>query len=97
MKIEILEIAGFVSALKALRLPNKLEQRSATGFHLIEDFEGTCMIECKWHACIHSHDIKLMKTLQRKGDSHAKVLRGIEVWIDITFPIYFMVEFDTYI
>ena len=96
MKIEILEIAGFVSALKALRLPHKLEQRSATGFNLIEDYEGTCMIECKWYAWIHSHDIKLMKALQRKGDSHAKTLRGIEVWIDITFPIYFMVEFDTY-
>ena len=64
MKIEILEIAGFVAALKALRLPHKLEQRSATGFHLTEDYEGTCTIEGKWHAWIHSHDIKLMKTLQ---------------------------------
>lgn len=96
MKIEILEVAGFHAALRALRLPHKLEQRSATGFILTEDYEGTCTINGKWWAWIHPNDIKLMKALQRKGDSHAKVLRGIEVWIDITFPIYFMVEFDTY-
>ena len=96
MKIETIEIAGFVAALRALRIPNKLEPRSYTSFKLEEDYKGTCTIKGIWDTWIESSDIKLMSALERKGDSHAKVLRGIEVWIDITFPIYFMVEFDTY-
>lgn len=96
MKIETIEIAGFVAALRALRIPNKLEPRSYTSFKLEEDYKGTCTIKGTWNVWIESSDIKLMSALERKGDSHAKVLRGIEVWVDIAFPIYFMVEFDTY-
>lgn len=41
-------------------------------------------------------DIALMQTLIKRGDEHAKVLRGILVWAKITTPIYVARELETY-
>ena len=32
----------------------------------------------------------------RQGDEHAKVLRGINVWAEITAPVYWWAELETY-
>jgi hypothetical protein len=93
MKIKTLEIAGLVGTLEALRLPFKLEPRSILDFSYDSTsvyFNTDCNCE------IHPKDISLLKSLIKKGDEHAKVLRGIEVWAKIDMPLYFMVEFDTY-
>jgi len=42
------------------------------------------------------NDIKLMRMLAKAGSSHAKFRRMIMVSIDITAPLYFWKEFDTY-
>jgi len=41
-------------------------------------------------------DVKLLSNLILSGDSHAKVARMINVYIEITAPRYFYQEFDTY-
>ncbi|MBR5823753.1 MAG: hypothetical protein IKY67_06390 [Paludibacteraceae bacterium] len=41
-------------------------------------------------------DLKLMQTLAKAGDDHAKYLRMINVTCDITAPLYWWKEFDTY-
>ena len=41
-------------------------------------------------------DLILMQTLAKRGDEHAKVVRGIMVWAKITAPVYFWAEAETY-
>ena len=41
-------------------------------------------------------DIHLMQTLVKRGNEHAKVVRGIMVWAKITAPVYWWCEEETY-
>ena len=99
MKIETIEIAGLAGALTALRLPFGKEVRShiesQIGFHPSEfgenpSFGGSSII------VIDPKDLTLMQTLVKRGDEHAKVVRGIMVWAKITAPVYWWCEEETY-
>ena len=46
--------------------------------------------------CTDPKDIALMSTLVKRGDEHAKVVRGIMVWARITAPVYWWCELETY-
>jgi hypothetical protein len=46
--------------------------------------------------CIGENDLALMKKLVRAGSDHRKFLRQIMVSMDITAPLYWWKEFDTY-
>ena len=41
-------------------------------------------------------DLNLLKRLRKAGTDHRKYLRMIPVWMDITAPLYWWKEFDTY-
>lgn len=45
---------------------------------------------------IGKNDLKLMQSLVRAGSDHAKFLRMIHVTVDITAPLYWWKEYDTY-
>ena len=45
---------------------------------------------------IEDKDLTLMQTLVKRGDEHAKVIRGIMVWAKITAPVYWWAEAETY-
>ena len=45
---------------------------------------------------IEDKDLTLMQTLVKRGDEHAKVVRGIMVWARITAPVYWWCEEETY-
>ena len=45
---------------------------------------------------IDKKDLTLMQTLVKRGDEHAKVVRGINVWAKITAPVYWFIEQETY-
>ena len=45
---------------------------------------------------IEDKDLTLMQTLVKRGDEHAKVVRGIIVWAKITAPVFFWIEAETY-
>ena len=98
LKIETLEIAGFASALQALRLPFGKECRS----EITNDFYGWVdEPEIKnWRfessGIINEKDLQLMSTLVKRGDEHAKALRGIVVYAQIEAPVWFYRELETY-
>lgn len=52
--------------------------------------------ECFEYAFIGPNDMKLAQTLIKGGSEHRKFLRQIFVSVDITAPIYFFKQFDTY-
>ena len=45
---------------------------------------------------LNNDDKKLLSTLVKRGDEHAKVLRGVVVWCEINAPLYWWKEMDTY-
>lgn len=99
INIKTLEIAGFRSALEALRLPFGKECRSNTEFVIMVDEEGVVddnNIITGTSVKIDPKDLHLMSTLIKRGDEHAKVVRGIMVWVEIDAPRYWWQEADTY-
>ena len=45
---------------------------------------------------VYNDDYKLLLRLIKKGDSHGKVARMIQVWLDFTAPRFWWAEMDTY-
>ena len=95
MKIELLEISGMVSALKALRLPYNKEPMSEIG-HTLFARDGVFSQLNRIDFDPEGKDISLMQKLIISGDEHAKPLRGILAYLDITAPIDWWVEAETY-
>ena len=99
IRINTLEIAGFAGALKALRLPFGREMKSNIETYNIPDnsrLEASYLWESNTKIDIDKKDLALMQTLIKRGDEHAKVMRGIIVWAEITAPIYWWCEEETY-
>ena len=94
MKIETLEIAGLVSAFKALRLSYGKEERSRSQVDFREVGKGSA--EQYWAVDVDPRDMELLQKLVRAGDEHAKVLRGVVVWARVTAPVYWWCEQETY-
>ena len=95
MKIELLEISGMVSALKALRLPYNKEPMSEIEYSRYANgdiFRQQHRIDFD----LEGKDIALIQKLIISGDEHAKPLRGILAYLDITAPIDWWVEAETY-
>lgn len=99
-EIRTLEIAGFVSAVSALRLPFKKECRSdVSSFQMIDDtcvFDDSLFIKYGSSVNINEKDMHLMSVLVKRGDEHSKVLRGLIVYAEINAPIWFYREMETY-
>ena len=105
MKIETIEIAGLAGALTALRLPFGKEVRSGIVakntllWHINTDdksWAGNTYEIPGNHIGVDFKDLTLMPTLVKRGDEHAKVVRGINVWAKITAPVYWWCEEETY-
>lgn len=98
LSVKTLEIAGIASVLRALRLPFGLECRS----DIKEEYYGWVdESDLKnWHfensGIIYEKDLHLLSTLVKRGDEHAKVLRGVIVYLDIDAPRFWWQEMDTY-
>lgn len=101
MKIETIEMAGLASALTALRLPFGKDVRSwcAGDIYLSQgvlDSEVVPSFSYGEAVKVHPKDLTLMQTLVKRGDEHAKVVRGILVYAKITAPVYWWCEMETY-
>ena len=61
-------------------------------------FEDTVNIADYWSKSFTAgeNDLRLMKNLSKAGSDHGKFLRYINVTVDITAPLYWWKEFDTY-
>ena len=95
MKIELLEISGIVSALEALRLPYNKEPMSDIN-HAVYANGDIFKQQHRIDFDLEGKDIALMQKLIVSGDEHAKPLRGILAYLDITAPIDWWVEAETY-
>lgn len=96
LDVKTIEVAGFLSAVEALRLPFGKECRSQTNYddswveNIVPSFQSNV------RAFFDERDLTLMSTLIKRGDEHAKVLRGIIAYAEINAPRFWWVEMDTY-
>ena len=95
IKIENVEVMGWETAIRGMRNPMNSWEKSDSGTKCPYEKE-TCCGECQQNFCIGPNDKDLMKRLAKAGTDHRKFRRMITVYLDITAPLYWWKEFDTY-
>ena len=100
LKIENVEIMGWEAAVRGMRNPKNSWERSDSGY-ACGDKKCSAMPDCDLccdvpHYVIGSKDLDLMTRLRNAGTDHRKFMRMITVYLDITAPLYWWKEFDTY-
>lgn len=99
IKIEKDSAYGWREAIRGMRNPMNSWDRSDSEWVDIVECElndDVVEIDCDDAFRIGQNDLRLMKSLSKAGSDHGKFLRMITVYADITAPLYWWKEFDTY-
>ena len=89
IKIENTDVYGFEAAIRGMRNPKNSWDKSDSRFDLMVDDDKP-----EWF--VGEKDVELMKSLSKAGTDHSKYLRFVTVTADITAPLYWWKEYDTY-
>lgn len=101
IKFENTEVMGWGSAIRGMRNPmnswhlgdtdwfDVTDDRAVESDHWLDNANGEALV-------LGEKDLDLMKRLRKAGTDHRKYLRMITVYVDITAPLYWWKEFDTY-
>ena len=93
MKFERTEVFNFEGALRGMRNPKNSWDKSDSYWEQTTKFEdGYRVFEYR----IGQKDLALAQSLIKAGSEHRKFMRQIFVSVDITAPLYWWKEFDTY-
>ena len=92
IKIENVEIFGWQASIRGLRSPLNSWDKSDSGYVTEYDEGG---FDAEFYK-IGNNDLDLMKKLIAAGSDHSKFMRMINVTCDITAPLYWWSEYDTY-
>ena len=100
IKIENTEIVGWEAAIRGMRNPlNSWEKSDSKWYSIGIPTSNPAAINDKYLSqkyCIGPNDYDLMTRLRNAGTDHRKFMRMITVYVDITAPLYWWKEFDTY-
>ena len=88
IKIDHTHVDGFEAAIRGMRNPKNSWDKSDSYFGL--QTEGYPLY------ALGQNDLKLARALSKGTDDHSKYLRFINVTCDITAPLYWWKEMDTY-
>lgn len=106
LKIENTEVIGWKHAIRGMRNPKNSWVKSDSGVcathgpaHCADCAYTDCHaddVEIGTKYILGPNDLNLMTTLRNAGTDHRKFMRMITVYLDITAPLYWWKEFDTY-
>lgn len=106
LKIENAEVLGWEHAIRGMRNPKNSWVKSDSGVcathgpaHCADCVYTDCHaddVEIGTKYILGPNDLNLMTTLRNAGTDHRKFMRMITVYFDITAPLYWWKEFDTY-
>ena len=107
LKIENAEVVGWEHAIRGMRNPMNSWEKSDSFCKPSIDCCGGCHDYNKcayifestgkpYRGEVGPNDLDLMKRLRNAGTDHRKFMRMITVYLDITAPLYWWKEFDTY-
>lgn len=106
LKVENAEVMGWEHAIRGMRNPKNSWEKSDSG--VCATHGPTHCADCVYTDChaddveigtkyiLGPNDLNLMTTLRNAGTDHRKFMRMIAVYLDITAPLYWWKEFDTY-
>lgn len=103
------EVVGWEAAIRGMRNPmNSWERSDSQLCKSVDGFEdcrvgvhGSCPRGDEGYFkedifCVGKNDFELMQRLARAGTDHRKFMRMIVVYVDVTAPLYWWKEFETY-
>lgn len=106
LKIENAEVMGWEHAIRGMRNPKNSWEKSDSGVcathgpaHCADCVYTDCHaddVEIGTKYILGPNDLNLITTLRNAGTDHRKFMRMITVYLDITAPLYWWKEFDTY-
>ena len=101
MKFENIEVWGFEHAIRGMRNPLESWSKSDSDYCSRINCndcpkEKNCSSVGSKEFIIGKNDLELMQKLIKAGSEHRKFMRQIFVSVDITAPLYWWKEFDTY-
>lgn len=104
LKIEHVETFGFESAIRGMRNPMNSWDKSDSYYinktlkkeDIAPGVESLVYVPCKPYFKIGPNDHDLAMRLRNAGTDHRKFMRMIVVYADITAPLYWWKEYDTY-
>ena len=85
IKVELIDTWGFEHAVRGMRNPMNSWDRGDSHYSIDHS-----------RFIIGKDDMKLMQKLYKAGTEHRKYMRQIFISMDITAPLYWWKEFDTY-
>ena len=108
IKLEKTEVVGWEHAIRGMRNPLNSWAQSDSHKCLCAILDSDCEMvmnehepcrECndgEYGFCVGEKDFDLMERLRNAGTDHRKFMRMLTVYVDITAPLYWFKEFDTY-
>lgn len=104
IKFEHTEVVGWEAAIRGMRNPMNSWEKSDSYWGCLYDHCDDCCSLNYGEGCnaeykeyyIGPNDLDLMMRLRNSGTDHRKFMRMIVVYVDITAPLYWWKEFDTY-
>lgn len=102
LKIENVGIVGWETAIRGMRNPMNSWAKSDSGWDYdyfnTTDYVSGLFIDCDGDGSyiLGPNDADLMMKLRNAGTDHRKFMRMITVYMDITAPLYWWKEYDTY-
>ena len=95
IKVENIDTYGWEAAIRGMRNPMNSWDKSDSYENYTTSFEDGFEVRSPYYR-VGASDVALMKSLVKAGTDHRKFLRMINVTMDITAPLYWWKEFDTY-
>lgn len=101
LKLEKTEVVGWEAAIRGMRNPMNSWEKSDSHYESealeCHDLSGDpTKVYLVDKYVLGSNDWDLIMKLRAAGIDHRKFMRMIEVYVDITAPLYWWKEFDTY-
>lgn len=108
IKFENTEVVGWESAIRGMRNPMNSWEKSDSGYCFkygpahcldcayVDNGCNASEVDINTRYIIGNNDLNLMTRLRNAGTDHRKFMRMITVYVDITAPLYWWKEFDTY-
>lgn len=104
VKIENYEVLGWEHAIRGMRNPLNSWDKSDSEWSYCGGTEAEGYVEAVQMGCedegyaydIGPNDKDLMMRLRNAGTDHRKFMRMLVIYVDITAPLYWWKEFDTY-
>ena len=100
IKIENAEVTGWEHAIRGMRNPmNSWDKSDSKWYSIGIPTTNPAAVNDKHLSqkyCIGDNDLDLMTRLRNAGTDHRKFMRMITVYLDITAPLYWWKELDTY-